>query len=130
MTQQSGYSVETVAPVFPVTDILRSRRYYTERLGFEVDFEWADSDDAPLNYVILRLGKAELHLTLALAANKTAAYFFVDGVENYYRSVSANGATIAQALADQPWEMREFEVADPDGNALIFGEHLSRLSGA
>jgi predicted enzyme related to lactoylglutathione lyase len=49
-------------------------------------------------------------------------------VEDYSRLVRANGAAITQELADQPSEVREFEVADPDGNALIFGEPLARIS--
>lgn len=49
-------------------------------------------------------------------------------MEDYSRLVRANGAAITQELADQPSEVREFEVADPDGNALIFGEPLARIT--
>lgn len=49
----------------------------------------------------------------------------MNNIAAYYARVKANGAEVVAPLADQPWDMREFEVADPDGNALIFGEHLS-----
>jgi len=71
MTDQQAYSLEVAAPVFPVTDIERSRAYYTGRLAFDVAFEWADSDDEPLNYLILQGGNTELHLSLAQAGFRT-----------------------------------------------------------
>ena len=55
------------------------------------------------------------------------AYFFVDNVAGYYQALQDTAADIVQEIRDYPWEMREFEVADPDGNRIIFGEHLSRI---
>jgi uncharacterized glyoxalase superfamily protein PhnB len=44
--------------------------------------------------------------------------------------VQRAGGRISCPLETQPWDMREFEVTDPDGNRLIFGEHVSRLDGS
>jgi catechol 2,3-dioxygenase-like lactoylglutathione lyase family enzyme len=126
MGEQRDYLLEVVAPVFPVTDIERARRFYTEVLLFEVAFEWVEHEGEAPAYLIVRSGGTELHLSLAQAPHKTVAYVFVDNVAAYYDAIQAAGGEVAEPLADQPWEMREFEVADPDGNALIFGEHLSR----
>jgi catechol 2,3-dioxygenase-like lactoylglutathione lyase family enzyme len=127
MSGEKEFSLEVVAPVFPVTDIKRSTTYFTEKLQFTVGFEWADSADEPLSYAILQQDNTELHLTLAKAPNSVVAYFFVNNVQRYYQEVKAKGADITHELGDQPWEMREFEVSDPDGNRIIFGEHLSRI---
>ncbi len=118
-----------VAPIFPVTDVLVSTRFYADRLMFDVAFEWADGAGAPVRYVILRRGDAELHLSASDRPHKAAAYIFVDGIQAYHQAVVAAGAPIAVDLQDQPWDMREFEVHDPDRNVLIFGEHIDRLDG-
>lgn len=123
------YKLEVVAPIFPVTDIKRSLAYYTGKLLFTVGFEWADTPEEAIRYAILQNGNCELHLTYRETPHPTVAYFFVDGVKGYYEAVKAKNATITCDIEDHPWEMREFEVTDPDGNRLIFGEHLSRLGG-
>ncbi len=129
MSDDTPFKLEVVAPVFPVTDVGRSVDYYRDALLFEVAFEWADSDDEPVRYAILQNGDTEVHLTEAETARETIAYFFVDSVAGYYAAVKGKGAKITSEIKDYPWEMREFEVADPDGNRLIFGEHLSRIEG-
>ncbi len=129
MTDQTAFKLEVVAPVFPVTDMSKSLRFYTDQLLFKVGFEWSDNDQEPPRYSILQQGNTELHLTLTTEARATVAYFFVDNVEGYYEAVKAKGANITEEITDYPWDMREFEVTDPDGNRVIFGEHLSRLKG-
>ena len=119
--------LEIVAPVFPVTDVKCATDYFTSKLLFDIAFEWADEDGGPVSYVILRSGNCELHLTMSEKPHKTIAYFFVRGVEEYHDAVRSNGATITQDIKDWPWNMREFEVADPDGNRLIFGQDISRI---
>ena len=96
---------------------------------FGVAFTWADRDSEPPRYAIVRQGNCELHLTLGRQPHATVAYVFVDRVKAFYDAAKAAGADITEDIEDQPWEMREFEVADPDGNRLIFGEHLSRIGG-
>ncbi len=130
MTKQCTYSLEVIAPVFPVSDLRRSCAYYTECLLFETAFEWRDSEREPLNYAILQNGNVELHLSLAREPHKNVAYVFVNNVRDYFEAVKHLQAEISAPLSDQPWEMREFEVTDPDGNRIIFGEHLSRIEDA
>lgn len=127
MTAKTDSKLELVAPIFPVKGVRSAVDYYVDRLMFSVSFEWADEEGAPLSYAILRNGNCELHLSLSTQGNKAAGYFFVRAVEAYHGTVAAKGATITQALKDWPWQMREFEVTDPDGNRLIFGEALSRI---
>lgn len=127
MSEETDFNLAHVAPVFQVTDLARARFHYTAKLLFSVAFEWSDSDGEPPRYAIVRHGDCELHLTLSTEAHPTVAYVFVDRVKAYYDAVKAKGANITHDIEDQPWEMREFETADPDDNRLIFGEHLSRI---
>jgi len=128
MTDKPDYHFNVVAPVFPVADIKASHAYYTGALLFRTGFEWADSDAEPVRYLIVINGDCELHLTASAQTRPTYAYFFVANVEAYFGAVKAAGATITEELSDQPWGMREFEVSDPDGNRLLFGETLANPS--
>jgi len=129
MTDKEPSSLSHIAPVFRATDLAASIAYYRDKLLFETRFEWQDSADEPMRYAILGRDEIELHLTASPDVHSSVAYCFVANVAGYHGAVQAAGANITEAIADQPWEMREFETKDPDGNVLIFGEHLSRLEG-
>jgi len=118
---------EVVAPVFGVTDALRSSAYYVDQLAFEIGFEWSDAEDEHPRYIIVNKGNTELHLSQTQSPQLSTAYFFIDGVQDYYNEIKTSNAIITEHIADYPWDMREFEVKDLDGNTLVFGEHLSRL---
>lgn len=127
MAETSPHRLEVAAPVFAVTDMAAALDLYTRTLGFELNFAWPQDADAPIAYAILRQDACELHLSATDAARPGSAYFFVDNVAGLHAAALAHRAPITEKLKDQPWNMREFEVTDPDGNRLLFGEHLSRI---
>ncbi|WP_422378659.1 bleomycin resistance protein [Roseibium sp.] len=129
MSETQSPQLSHIAPVFRAIDLAASVAYYRDKLLFEIRFEWKDSEAEPVRYAILGRDGIELHLTASPDVQPSVAYCFVEDVAAYYTEVQAAGANITEAIADQPWEMREFETKDPDGNLLIFGEHLSRLEG-
>jgi uncharacterized glyoxalase superfamily protein PhnB len=55
-------------------------------------------------------------------------YFLVDNVDEYFKEVKDKGADFTSAIADKPWNMREFGVRTPDGFRIMFGQQIS--SGA
>jgi uncharacterized glyoxalase superfamily protein PhnB len=116
-----------IAPVFQVSNVADAIAYYRDRLLFDVRFEWADADGEPVRYAVLGREDAGLHLTKSESPLSSTAYCFVSGVDGYYTLVKDAGANITSAIADQPWDMREFETVDPGGNVLLFGEHLERV---
>lgn len=128
MSAPASYTMESTAPVFPVTDMPRAVRYYVDVLQFAIGFEWADAEGDPIRYTILHHGDVGIHLTTTQTPRQAAAYVFVRGVREYYSAVTAAGALINQPLQDWPWDMREFQLADPDGNLLIFGEDIGHAA--
>ncbi len=130
MAETTKPQFEVLAPVFRVADVVRSRSYYVKKLGFECHFEWADEHEGAPRYVILRQGRTELHVSQSKQSTPSTAYVFVAGIQEYYDTVSGADAVITQQIQDFPWNMREFEVQDPDDNKLVFGEHLSRLEAS
>lgn len=118
-----------VSPVFAVADLAAAIAYYRDKLLFRSRFEWTDDGGEPPRYSIMLRDAVELHLSSSAQRGPAMAYCFVDRIDAYYPQVREAGATITEALTDQPWDMREFAVTDLDGNTLVFGEHLTRISG-
>ena len=111
--------------VLAVQDLAASTDYYTRVLGMAVDFT------AP-GWTFLSRGSFRLMLgecADTVPARETAdhsyfAYVTVEGINELYREVEGNGASLTQGLADKPWGMREFGVRTPDGHRIMFGQEL------
>lgn len=107
--------------VFTVRDVVASASYYRDKLGFELSFEYGQ----PTYYVGLCNGGVQIHLVAAHHAPRQpgqgAVAIFVDDVDGLHADLVQRGANIIKAPADQPYGLRDFDVADPDGNMLFFG---------
>lgn len=107
------------ATVLGINDVDLAKDYYVNKLGFEQTFEYGD----PCFYVGLKFGEAEFHLN----ANKESAqlssvYIFVEGVKPYYEHVLSKGIEPADELKEYPYGMTDFDLIDPFGNVLTFGQ--------
>ena len=128
MSDTKSPQLSHIAPVLRVSDLAASLAYFRDNLLFDIVFEWADQEGEPVRYAVLERDKSGVHLTRSDNPGGTTAYCFVDGIDGFYALVKAAGANITEEIADQPWNMREFETVDPDGNVLLFGEHLDRVN--
>jgi uncharacterized glyoxalase superfamily protein PhnB len=54
-----------------------------------------------------------------------AGYVWVDNVDGSRDEMEARGATLTSPIRDMRWGTREFEVQDPDGYHLRFGQIMS-----
>ncbi|TFF36945.1 glyoxalase superfamily protein [Mucilaginibacter psychrotolerans] len=113
----------STTPVSHVSDIKKTTAYYTNILGFSVDFEHGD-------YVGLTYGDAWIHLSepkhngIKKPAGKALFCFYCDDLNAYYHEVTAKGAILEFDIGDRSYGLRDFSVNDEDGNTLIFGMHL------
>lgn len=111
--------------VLAVQDLDRSVDYYTRVLGMAIDFT------AP-GWAFLSRGSWRVMLgecADAMPAHETGdhsyfVYVTVEGIDELYGELVANGATFTQRLADKPWRMREFGVRTPDGHRIMFGQEI------
>jgi len=53
-------------------------------------------------------------------------FIFCDEVDSYFADIKSKGAIVKFAPMDEPYGMRDFMIADPDGNHLNFGCELSK----
>ena len=110
-------------PVLKSGDYPRSRAFYVDVLGFGVVEEGGD----PPRFGIFERDRSVLfvdawHGAPQPVAGAWDAYIHVSGLETLHAELEARGARITRPIEDTVYGMREFEVTDPDGNVLCFGE--------
>lgn len=118
-------SMTKVRCVLAVNDLASSVDYYTRVLGLEIDFEapgWAFLSRGSFR---LMLGEcADAVPAREMGDHSYFAYVTVDGIDDYYAEVRANGAELMQHLSNKSWGMREFGVRTPEGHRIMFGQEL------
>ena len=122
-----------LVPMLMCADVQASIRFYTDTLGFTVTGR--DDDVGASGFAALANGKAHLMLasgTYVPTAQKVGGQY---PQSNYYFYVD-DAQALRQAVVDRGWEatecvkrfygLLEFEVVDPDGHVLLFGEDLEK----
>ena len=128
---------EGAAPAFLVSDVGATARWYRDVLGFAFNtfplaepFEWASMRRDRVEIMLQRSeGYRKPNLDPVRPGGAWDAYVYLDAADELYEAVSGR-ATVRRAPCDQPYQMREFEIADPNGYVLVFGEDLTRRAGA
>jgi uncharacterized glyoxalase superfamily protein PhnB len=112
--------------IFTVEDAGRSLAYYQDCIGFEVAFEYG----TPTFYVGLCSGEVSLHLVSAAQAPRppghAAVSIHVDDVDAVHADLVKRGARILNAPQDQDYGLRDFAIADIDGNMIFFATELKK----
>ena len=116
--------MQTSTTVLTVSDLPASLAYYREKLGFEVAFQYG----TPAFYAGLFSGKIRLHLIAADHAPRPpghgAVAIDVDDVDALHAELAKRGARILKPPANQAYGLRDFDVADLDGNMLFFATEI------
>jgi len=126
-------SVAGVAPQLRTTDLAGSIRFYTETVGFTLEFQYEDF------YAGIRAGSQVFHLKLA--DEKDPSIDFVDRGGHFHLYVETDdaasaaeglarrGVALVTRLHETPWGTREFVIKDDQGHTLYFGERLKTGGG-
>ena len=121
-------TIQSIAPQLRTTDMASSIRFYTEKLGFTVEFNYQDF------YAGIRAGGQLIHLKLVDEQDPSIPfvdegghlhlYFDTDGVAAFAGQLKSRGVTLVNDVHETAWETREFVVHDDQGHTLYFGESL------
>jgi catechol 2,3-dioxygenase-like lactoylglutathione lyase family enzyme len=122
--------ITTIIPQLRTTDMDASVRFYTEKLGFVLEFRHQDF------YAGLRAGSQLIHLKLVDTQDPSIPYvddgghlhlyIGVDGVAAFAEQLKANGVSLVRDVEETSWDTREFVVQDDQGHTLYFGEPLQK----
>jgi catechol 2,3-dioxygenase-like lactoylglutathione lyase family enzyme len=107
-----------------VADLHRSKAFYHEVLGLDVQFEDDDSVGFKLEglaFIVLQVDRARVQLqgepTATPSMGATAFLTtFTDGVDALHADLVERGIAFFQKPTDQPWGMRTAYFKDPDGH--------------
>jgi catechol 2,3-dioxygenase-like lactoylglutathione lyase family enzyme len=114
------------------TDLAASVRFYTERLGFQLAFQYQDF------YAGIRVGSQMFHLKRVDAPDPSIAYVEEEGHFHLYfetadvaataQALKDNGVPFVEDVHDTAWQTREFVVHDDQGHTLYFSEALPAVA--
>lgn len=128
MSEKNDGLISHAAMIFHVDDVEKTSQFYRDQLGFDITFEWGD----PIRYVVTNRDEAVfIHFSLKenstedLSNNFNSIYIFVNDVDAIYEELSSRDVDITNPIGDREYEMRDFDIRDPDGNMLTFGKHVS-----
>ena len=108
-------------PVLSVDDLPAALDFYQRVLGFQIGWTWGEPTylaSVCRDHVELNVGQRGKVGPPGIGK----AYIQMKGIDAYYEQVRQAGATIHVPLAARAYGMKDFNVRDPGGNELSFGE--------
>lgn len=121
-------AITGIAPQLRTTDMASSVRFYTEKLGFSVEFNYEDF------YAGIRAGEHVFHLKLVDEQDPSIPYVDEGGhlhlyletedVAAFAKQLRASGVELLKDVHETAWNTRELVINDDQGHTLYFGEPL------
>ena len=116
-------------PVLKSGNYEGARAFYRDTLGYRVVEEGGD----PPRFGIFERGRSVLfvnawHGAPTLLSGVWEAYVHVSGLDDLLAEFRAAGADVTRTIETTVYGMREFDVTDPDGNVICFGEDTERTA--
>jgi uncharacterized glyoxalase superfamily protein PhnB len=121
-----------LSPTMAVRDMNRTIEFYRDQLGFKLGMsfpdvgspEYADlsKDGMVLMFVPTRNCGIDDSEKLGVGVS---FYMQIDGdIDKYYKELKKKGIKIVIDIKDEPFGIRDFSVADPDGYLLTFNQKI------
>ncbi len=118
---------QRVVPALRITDYERSKAFYVEGLGFEVEWEHRFEPHLP---VFMRVSRDGMAIFLSQHRGDCQVgglvHFFIPNVDEWYAEFQGRGAAVKSPPNETLEGLRDMTVVDPDGNQLRF---MTRLRG-
>jgi catechol 2,3-dioxygenase-like lactoylglutathione lyase family enzyme len=112
-------SFEAVTPRLPVRDVDEALTFYIEKLGFALGWTWG----TPTTHANVCRDSISFDL-IAFPSERCGtalAYVQLSGIDAYFSELKGRHVETGD-IGDRPYGMRDFEVIDPNGNRIAFGE--------
>jgi uncharacterized glyoxalase superfamily protein PhnB len=103
-------------PELPVADVERAQQHYQDALGFK--FAWLQPGS---EIGAVSRGNVVIFFRRRLEQFEPAVHWmFSPDIDATYDELRSSGARIIEPLEKKPWGLRQFTVADIDGNRFYF----------
>lgn len=131
--QPESLRMRSAAPGFTVNDIEKSIAWYRDVLGFVVKERWEHEGklagvELLAGGVRFMLGQDDWEKGRGRVKGEGFRIYCttVQDVDRVAAQIKARGGTLTQEPRDQPWGIRDFAVADPDGFKITIGAVAKR----
>ena len=118
--------------VLQVSDLQRSLDFYCGTLGFVSHGNWGE----PPCFAIVQRGAVTFALDETREAGASvprnqywAACLYVTGADRLLTDFREAGVPIEREPEETPYGMRDFDIRDPDGHIIAFGEDMRPAEG-
>jgi predicted enzyme related to lactoylglutathione lyase len=106
-----------VLPELPLDDVARGVAYYRDVLGFKINYAGdgigvMDRDSVTL----VLIARTERHKGIG------SCYVYIRDADALHAELVATGANVLDQPISMPWGLRQFHVADLEGNRITFGQ--------
>jgi catechol 2,3-dioxygenase-like lactoylglutathione lyase family enzyme len=119
--------IKKMSPQFLVADLDRSIEFYTNQLGFDLDFRYEDFYSGVIkdgHSIHLKLENPSVEERQNRRENEDLDIVFsVQGIEDLYEEYLGKSVEFVQTLRDMAYG-KEFYIADPDGYIIGFLEEV------
>ena len=123
------------ATAFLVSDVGATARWYQDILGFEFS---TFPHDEPFQWASVRRDNVEIMLQRSEDYQKPDldplrpggawnVYFYGSEVDRMFEAIR-DRVKVRRSPEDQPYNLREFEIADPNGYVLVFGQNIGEFA--
>jgi catechol 2,3-dioxygenase-like lactoylglutathione lyase family enzyme len=118
--------ITSVIAQLRTTDLKESIRFYTEKIGLGLEFQYEDF------YAGIRAGTQIFHLKLV--DDKDPSITFVDDGEHFHlyfgtddiaalaKTLETRGIRLVRDVHETPWGTKELVIKDNQGHTLYFGQ--------
>jgi len=114
-------------PILPSRQVERSVAFYSEVLNFKLQRVFRDGDESPF-FAILRRDL----VTIGLQAMEhftphkgTVVYIYVENAQAISAGIQGSGGILLHQPYETFYGMLEFDLMDPDGHVIAFGQDLN-----
>ncbi len=118
---------ERAMPVLEVQDVRESESFYCNKLGFQSHGMWGE----PPVFTIVQRGAVTVALDQSRDGSRRpgqqywSAYVYVADADALFEEFQGLGIPIERGIETTEYGCRDFDVRDPDGHVLGFGQVIS-----
>lgn len=105
-------------PELPVADVERAQQHYRDAFGFEIGWLYPGSEIGS----VVRPNATIFFRKTTPPFEPAIHWVFAENLDATYEELKSLGANIVDPLQTKPWGIRQFTVADLDGN-LFYIHH-------
>jgi catechol 2,3-dioxygenase-like lactoylglutathione lyase family enzyme len=118
--------MQQVVPTLRIANYARSKAFYVDALGFQIDWEHRFEPKFPVFMQVSRDGLALFLTEHAGIALWGLVHFYVPDVDAWYAEFQRKGVPVKEPPNESLQGLRAMTVGDPDGNKLRI---CTRLKG-